>query len=175
MDVFIVITTIIMLGLMGWQVWIMKQQTPQAPSSTSSLQGKKFKYWPIIAMAILVLINWAPYLYQKMTTTPTFWEPDQRKLEPIIMQSFSNQEIILDGKHFDECTFKNVTLVYEGKKPFVLSHNKFDLGGNQMTVKIADGPQFASAGLIKGIMEDLCKSANANCRYIRLVTANNEE
>jgi hypothetical protein len=39
---------------------------------------------------------------------------------------FTNERVVLDGKAFRDCTFENVTYVFNGTRPFALSKNHFN-------------------------------------------------
>lgn len=42
---------------------------------------------------------------------------DQSRREEVAGQSFSSERVVLDGKHFEDCTFETCTLVYGGGTP----------------------------------------------------------
>ena len=46
-----------------------------------------------------------------------------------VRQTFKNQEVPLDGVRYVECTFENVTLVYNATRPYELTGNHF-IGSN---------------------------------------------
>ena len=37
--------------------------------------------------------------------------------DEVVDQSFANERVVLDGKHFEDCTFDTCTLVYGGGRP----------------------------------------------------------
>jgi len=43
----------------------------------------------------------------------------------IANKSYGVERVIIDGKHFSNCTFDGTELVFTGKRTFGLSHNKF--------------------------------------------------
>jgi hypothetical protein len=45
------------------------------------------------------------------------WTMQQGQEEEIYQKTFRNEEVVLDGKRFDHCTFDNVTFVYHATKP----------------------------------------------------------
>mgnify|MGYP006279649551 CR=1 FL=1 len=42
---------------------------------------------------------------------------NQSEREEVSGQSFSSERVVLDGKHFVDCTFESCTLVYKGGRP----------------------------------------------------------
>jgi len=42
---------------------------------------------------------------------------DDAKRTRVVNQSFSGERILLDGKHFEDCTFEHCDLVYRGGVP----------------------------------------------------------
>lgn len=67
-----------------------------------------------------IAANWGTYRYQEE-----------------IGRSFQNEAVLLDGRKFSNCTFSNVTFVYEGTAPFEFN-GKPNLTG---TVSIESGNQ----------------------------------
>ncbi len=54
------------------------------------------------------------------------WTAAGIALEQIINQKFEYRELILDGKHFINCTFTHVNMFYDGTLPSDFSHCQFD-------------------------------------------------
>src|SRR5271154_4485970 len=78
----------------------------------------------LIAVAFVAnVIGW--YESSKKTTvfTTEEWLERAKHLELVVNKEISNQEVILDGKSFQDCTFNNVTFIYKGTAPFLLTHN----------------------------------------------------
>ncbi len=118
-----------------------------------------------------MLLTWSAMgfnYYYEHYSAESFYEPDTSKLEHVLFKSFSNQEVVLDGKYFEDCTFRNVTLVFEGKRPSSIAHNNFDTGGQPLQIKIFDGPQYASAVLTMTLIYDACRSSNVPCAFVRI-------
>jgi len=44
-------------------------------------------------------------------------EGDHPDRESVSGQSYSSERVVLDGKHFEDCTFETCTLVYKGGTP----------------------------------------------------------
>jgi len=38
---------------------------------------------------------------------------------------FRDEDVLLDGKHYTNCDFENVTFVWKGQAPFMITHNQF--------------------------------------------------
>ena len=53
---------------------------------------------------------------------------DKYSKTPIIGKTYVNQRVLLDGNSYNNCTFTNVTLVYNGTAPFDLANNVFNGG-----------------------------------------------
>jgi hypothetical protein len=100
------------------------------------------------------------------------WPTDFRNLslERIRFQTFENEEVVLDGKEIENCRFRNVTFVFHGTKPFILSHNDVDAGGGNLKVKISTGPQYTGALLLYGLYHDACLNKNngRDCPHLEL-------
>jgi hypothetical protein len=98
-------------------------------------------HWPILAMLGLTLLTGAAVLfnyYHNSVTSSENWEKERKSLEEMRFKSYSNGEVELDGKRFENCTFSNVTFVYRGKLPFVMG-NSIILG--KSNIKVLNGPQ----------------------------------
>jgi hypothetical protein len=57
----------------------------------------------------------------KQSTFPTW--PETYKPEVVNGKTFRNQEVFLDGKSYTNCTFENVTFVYDGTTPLMFNNN----------------------------------------------------
>jgi hypothetical protein len=58
MDTFVVVTTILLIAIGFWQVKIMRVQQPVG---SVPLQVRSYrKYWPILVMFVILLLNWIP-------------------------------------------------------------------------------------------------------------------
>jgi hypothetical protein len=51
---------------------------------------------------------------------------ENASLTPVVGRSYRNERVSLDGFSYAECTFTNVTLVFEGRAPFHLAANEFN-------------------------------------------------
>jgi hypothetical protein len=76
--------------------------------------------WPIIAMAIMVLLCWSAAGYSIYDRHHRTERPWGDPTELIIGQSFMNTTVRLDNRHFIMPTFDSVTLEYEGTGPVVI-------------------------------------------------------
>jgi hypothetical protein len=112
MDTFIVLTTLALIGIGFWQVHIMKgqQATAQTEGIVSAVPWYR-KYWPIMVMFLILVLNWIPYFLRQ----PEFKVLPHNKLELVEGQHFFNESIEMDGKLFRQCDFTNVTLVFRGR------------------------------------------------------------
>jgi hypothetical protein len=71
-----------------------------------------------------------------------------------------NQEIELDGKRFENCTFTNVTLIYRGKAPYIFANNNIN---KPMVVKIVVGPQESGSEFARGFILSACRDHFESC------------
>jgi hypothetical protein len=62
-DIFVVVTTIILIAIGLWQVRIMKVQ--QATGGPVSQVRWYRRYWPILIMFAILLLNWVPYFMSR--------------------------------------------------------------------------------------------------------------
>lgn len=119
--------------------------------------------WPLWVMLGLVLVGWSAVLFHWLVTpglpTSKQWSESAKTLKPITFKDFSNEDVELDGKRFDDCTFNGTTLIYRGKQPFVIEHSRL-IG---VRVKMLDGPPSAGAQIVLGILEDTCKGKERAC------------
>lgn len=66
----------------------------------------------------------------------------------VIGKKFSNQRVPIDGYHYEDCTFTNVTFVYNGKSGFGFKHNELNGG----YIVDTDNPSInAAIALYKGL------------------------
>jgi hypothetical protein len=100
-----------------------QRRGPGVLSSNSQITlSRKRLFWltgTVVALVVSSLSIYfvSPYAFTKL--------PDN-KLEAVLNQQFVNETVPLDGKYFDNCTFINVTLKYEGRKNFNLKNNRFE-------------------------------------------------
>jgi len=114
---------------------------PFSPSPKIGLRT----YWPMLVMACLMILTWAGIGYQyfgthafetgKSLSIPHVpLSEDQKKIfshlsamesnwsiypyEEVVGQHFENTSVLVDGKKFSNCTFSNVTFLFEGTAPF---------------------------------------------------------
>jgi hypothetical protein len=92
------------------------------PESTTRPAVWIGRYWPTLVMAILIAANAYDVYdrhYDRHPPTPSIkWAAAQLQQEQVVYgQHFHNEEVVLDGKKFDHCTFENVTLIYHGTAP----------------------------------------------------------
>jgi hypothetical protein len=84
-----------------------------------------------LGMCVGILIVWMFSLFPafRANTDMSFasayqhWEDRRKNLKLVQGEHFVNQEVLLDGYFYTNCTFENVRLVFEGKAPFKLYNN----------------------------------------------------
>jgi hypothetical protein len=125
---FVIVTTLVLIGIGYWQVQIMKksQSSVATESPTAPSPSPYKKYWPMAVMVLIMIGNWIPYYLIKYQTTPTWQHVPEDQLEKIENKEFINQTIDIDGKLFRNCKFVNARLVIHGKKNSSMVANHFD-------------------------------------------------
>lgn len=113
----ILVVNIAGLGFMAWQVSIMKKQIAALPSTRSTRrvaaerQLTKRMYVPVVLMALLVLLSWLPYVFQKSQPDvfPTIlaqWGGDTSRCDAIV-ETASFADAAAKYRVFDVCHVKD--------------------------------------------------------------------
>lgn len=100
----------------------------------------------VAVLAGLLLSSISVYFSYSSCHGITHFSNDQ-KLTEVRGRTFENERVILDGNRYTHCTFKNITLVYNGTAPFGLDNNTF-IGGQLYTDNDA---VLATMALLKGM------------------------
>jgi hypothetical protein len=79
------------------------------------------RYWPT-ALMLLALLMTAYDVYDRHAT-PHF--DRAAKLELVTDKAFRNERVNIDGKEFRNCTFDDVSLVYNGHAPVMMVGDTF--------------------------------------------------
>jgi hypothetical protein len=91
----------------------------QGGGKTSQVKVYKPPYWPLITMAVLVLLCWGSAVYdhhlRKVEPKPVDWA--HYEFKRIEHQQFVNETVTLDGNEFVDVSFENVTFMYHGTAP----------------------------------------------------------
>ena len=144
------------------QIWPVPQwrarHKPSVEKAAPSLSGAKAISWLLVIGFLLASFSIFTAWSTITIPTPSAWDEEYNHLELVRLQTFSNQEVELDGKQFNSCHFINVTFVYRGLKPFVFDHNDINAGGYQVRINIVKGPQSSGAELIYGFLHTLCQN-----------------
>ena len=121
-------------------------------------QIEGWHHWVTIGMAygsgiVLLLLStvWISRSYYQRNDSETirarkkwgFQSLTTEQQQPIIDRHFSNQIVVIDGKHFTRCTFRNVTMQFDGTAPFSLSGSHFE--GIQLKT---DSPTVSAAWIL---------------------------
>jgi hypothetical protein len=111
------------------------QSEKTAVQSDSSWILRVRRYWPTLIM--LVLIGLTAYdIYDRHHARfgydPTQAWDDSKPLERVYPRTFTNETVVLDGKHFIDPKFDNVTFFYGGT------------GGVQI-----DNPKYRTPGVVR--------------------------
>jgi len=102
----------------------------------------------IVASLVMSSIGWYVSYSNKPQTYEEF-SGARKKLEEVRLQTFVNEVVELDGKHFIDCDFLHVTLIYRGHEPFVMDVSKFT---GPLSIVVQDGPAAGPALLVDHIM-----------------------
>jgi hypothetical protein len=94
-------------------------------------RGRDMKRWQAITIFGFLLVGLIMYVIDisdrlgwlnKLAPTQVVSGPVVPALEPIVGQTFQNTTVILDGKYYDDCTFKNVTFRWNGGPYAIRAH-----------------------------------------------------
>lgn len=121
---------------------ILRQQHPKPArqgGAAISRVSKVQRFWPMIAMAALMILTWAAVI------TDYFMDHDMPKhveaLNDIYDHAYLNETVVLDGNFYHHCTFENVTFEFDGKKHFGMQSSvfrgKIHINSKSETVKSA--------------------------------------
>jgi hypothetical protein len=113
----------------------------------------------VIATAIgialsLLLSGIGFYRSVRAPLTTAEWEAEYTRLEIISHQQFSDEEIVLDGKQFQYCTFRNVTFVFKGEHQFHILHSDIS---TPVRFRIANGAPLTAARAIWETFASVCR------------------
>ena len=144
------ITTIV--SLVG--LWIMWKTGPGMTRDAAVPGTPARRYWPIAVMALLLLGAWAPFLISRYsepdTTAET--ESDWTNYKPTLIRerTYENQTVALDGYHYQDCHFINVTFEYNGTTPVMITYNKIQ---GSMVLTSKDRSIYAAIRLVVRMAE----------------------
>jgi hypothetical protein len=100
---------------------------PVRSESSSSVGGAKVRNWRVLIVISLLVTNSAFSGFDLFRSrSATFSRNEMKSLTPHFQESFIDKTVELDGQEFDKCLFRNVTLVYHGKKPFIMRNGEFN-------------------------------------------------
>jgi hypothetical protein len=155
---------------------LVKEMLETTTQSLPSRGMSKWKYRLLLGVSCLALIFSVVGIFVHELTPHKLadWRVNLKNLESVRFKSFENEEIVLDGKQIEDCKFKNVTFIFKGEKPFMFGHNVVDGGGGPIRIKVASGPQFASAALVAGMLDDACKEPGMFCPNMKLSMVDNK-
>src|SRR3984893_15621974 len=77
----------------------------------------------------------------------TDWD---KPLSQVLRQHYKNETVLLDGKNFIECTFENVTLLYQGTRPLqMINCKKIPAEGFLVTVRTDNPVVFTALSIMQ--------------------------
>jgi hypothetical protein len=96
------------------------QKIPRVPNSTKVIFGSLAA--SILLSCIAIYSAWTP-------NTEFPYNPDvNAKREIIKGKTFDNERVVIDGKDYQDCVFRNVTFKYNGTTPIGFDHNQVEFG-----------------------------------------------
>lgn len=114
------------------------------PEAHPILSSEIWSYLPIVLLALVAII-WIIKLIKKPNTSTNMhssFDPEM-KVKQILNQRYLNITVPLDGFEYVNCTFENVTFVYEGKgpsgmiRPIIPSGTTLAFGSHDIPIKYA--------------------------------------
>ena len=127
----------------------------------------------VIALS-LVLSIYGFYRSLQHPLTTSQWEAEYGHLETISNQDFRDEEIVLDGKQFQDCNFSGVTFVFKGQHLFLIAHNNIS---GPVHFRIANGAPFTAARLVWETFAEVCQEPKGqwNCPVTAITVRPTEE
>ena len=97
------------------------------PPISSAANSQTKRWFLVLAASTMALVFSGIGLYRTIRPTSyDFAHPPTKDLELVDNpRPFINETIEVDGKNFQNCTFTNVRLVFQGKKTETFQNNKF--------------------------------------------------
>jgi hypothetical protein len=115
----------------------------------------KSRLFGVTSIIVGLLLGISSFWSRPISTSA--WESETNHLESIVGSTFVNQEVEIDGKHFEDCKFSGVTLVFRGKHLFDISHCEIHA---PLRFKMANGPVFSAARVLWELSADICKQSD---------------
>jgi hypothetical protein len=81
----------------------------------------------VVVMLIIGLVAYGTDIADRIYNRQVDFDANA-KLEQVFNRSYQNEIIHLDGKELINCTFDNVTFLYQGSSPFLLAEPHFPSG-----------------------------------------------
>jgi len=119
--------------------------TPQQVFNRSPTMAPRWKLFIALSLFALSFLCSALALYLAMHQQPYFSDAITETIEG---RSYVNEEVVLDGRKYVDCTFENVSFRYNGKASFQFMHNIV-----RGTYRISSGNPAVgvTVGLLKGM------------------------
>jgi hypothetical protein len=104
---FLIGTVLALIALLGVDWKLVRGRIPMLSA----------RNWLFLALILGSLIFSSVGWYKSRHLNPLKWTMTQADEQVVYGQHFRNEEVVLDGKKFDHCTFDNVTFVYHATAP----------------------------------------------------------
>jgi hypothetical protein len=118
-------------------------------------KSPKWSFVPAIMITVATIILVVKIILPsqpRATQVQENWYPlENVQLTPVQFGKFWNQEVEVDGKSFQNCTFEGVTFVFKGQQPFIISHSKVS---GPMRLKTSKGPALIAASCVLGMLDE---------------------
>ncbi len=108
------------------------------------------RYWPtMVTVFLMLLVGYDIYdrHHPGFGYDPTRAWDDSKPLERVYNAHYVNQSVLLDGKHFINSSFDNVTLVYQGTGGFALENSQFSKHNGELTSRLASSNRIVTSAL----------------------------
>jgi hypothetical protein len=114
---FVVSTILAILALLGMDWKLVTGKVSMQPSQSREI---------LLLVAVVGSLIMSGVGWYSLSHIKRFHDIPLDKMEVVYGKIFANEKVELDGKKFQNCQFRGVTLVYHGTSGFGLEHNRFE-------------------------------------------------
>lgn len=139
----------------------MADSNAPAKMTTKHLREKKLWAALILTAMSVLLSTYSVYLhiesFSTLAQTDKFaWRAIPGPTHQLIGKHFQNEKVLLDDNYFINCTFKNVTLVFNGTAPFRIEGgevNGYTLTSENPAMQVLVGLLYSLHGLTMPVVD----------------------